>query len=62
MPGKWNKHMDGWDAIKDQDFPSLEGFIFAFSQMFQLSRPPNRLTPEFHIYKKYKDFEIRRSV
>lgn len=52
--------MDGWDSIKDSEFFSLEGFAFAFSQMFNVSTPPNRLTPEFQIYKKYKDFEIRR--
>lgn len=34
--GKWNKHVDGWDAIQDNTFPSLEGFVFAFSQMFQV--------------------------
>lgn len=58
--GKWHKHVDGWDAIHDNSFPSLEGFVFAFSQMFQVSKPPNRLTPEFQVYKKYKGWEIRR--
>jgi hypothetical protein len=58
--GKWNKHVDAWDAIQDNEFFSVEGFIFAFSQMFQLHKPPNRFTPEFQIYKKYKNWEIRR--
>ena len=52
--------MDAWDAIKDNEFFSLEGFVFAFSQMLSVSTPPNRFTPEFQIYKKYKDWEIRR--
>jgi hypothetical protein len=28
----------------------------------QLHKPPNRFTPEFQIYKKYKNWEIRRQV
>jgi hypothetical protein len=34
--------VDAWDAIQDNEFFSVEGFIFAFSQMFQvlLSCPP----------------------
>lgn len=60
--GKWNKHVDAWDSIEDNEFFSLEGFRFAFGQMISVSLPPNRYTPEFQIYKKYKDFEIRRYV
>ena len=54
--------MDAWDAVKKNEFFSPEAFIFAFSQMFQLSKPPNRFTPEFQIYKKFKGWEIRRQV
>ena len=28
----------------------------------QVSKPPNRFTPEFQVYKKYKGWEIRRQV
>jgi hypothetical protein len=38
--GKWNKHVDAWDAIQDNEFFSIEGFIFAFSQMFQVQSSP----------------------
>ena len=58
--GKWCKHVDAWDCLKDQEFPSLEGFAFVAQQMFQLGKPPNRYTPEFQIWKKYKEWEIRR--
>ncbi len=58
--GKWNKHIDGWDCLEDQEFFSIEGFAFVLRQMLQVSKPPNRLTPEFCILKKYKDWEIRR--
>lgn len=58
--GKWNKHVDAWDAVQNNRFFSPEAFVFAFSQMLQVSKPPNRFTPEFQIYKKYKGWEIRR--
>ncbi len=58
--GKWNKHVDGWDCLEDQEYFSVEGFSFVMGQMLQLSKPPNRVTPEFMILKKYKDWEIRR--
>ncbi len=52
--------MDAWDALEDNEFFSLEGLTFAFKQMLSVSKPPDRFTPEFQIYKKYKDWEIRR--
>ena len=58
--GKWNKHVDGWDCLTNQEFFSLEGAAFVVRQMVQVSKPPNRPTPEFNIMKKYKDWEIRR--
>jgi len=66
VAGKWNKHVDAWDSLEDNEFFSLEGFVFAVGQMLRgirhcsVSLPPNRFTPEFQIYKKYKDWEIRR--
>ena len=58
--GKFSKHVDAWDCLQDQEFPSLEAYGFVLRQLFQLAKPPNRYTPEFLIFKKYKDWEIRR--
>ncbi len=58
--GKWCKHVDAWDCLKNQEFPSLEAFGFVAQQMFQVGKPPNRYTPEYMILKKYKEWEIRR--
>lgn len=33
--GKWNKHVDAWDAVQNNEFFSPEAWIFAFGQMFQ---------------------------
>ena len=60
--GKWCKHVDAWDCLENQEFPSLEGFAFVAQQMFQLGKPPNRYTPEYMILKKYKEWEIRRYI
>ena len=54
--------MDAWDAIVDNEFLSFEGLAFVAKQMLQVSKPPNRFTPEFCIMKKFKDWEIRRHV
>ena len=59
-PGKWNKHVDAWDSITDNEFFSFEGAAFVLKQMFQVAKPPNRFTPEYAIMKKFKDWEIRR--
>jgi len=48
--------------LKNQEFPSPEAFGFVARQMFQLAKPPNRYTPEYMIFKKYHEWEIRRYV
>lgn len=58
--GKWNKHVDAWDAIQDNEFFSPEAFAFVLKQLFQVAKPPDRFTPEYCIMKKFKDWEIRR--
>ena len=50
-PGKWNKHIDAWDCLNNQQFPSLEAFTFTLRQLFQVAKPPNRYTPEFMLFK-----------
>ena len=49
-PGKWNKHIDAWDCLNNQQFPSLEAFAFTLRQLFQVAKPPNRYTPEFMLF------------
>jgi hypothetical protein len=34
--GKWNKHVDGWDCLEDQEFLSLEGAAFVARQMLRV--------------------------
>lgn len=58
--GKINKHVDYWDAIDNQQFPSLEAFIHVFSQLLDISQTPDLETPNYITLKKTKDYEIRR--
>ncbi|KAK9837901.1 hypothetical protein WJX74_007465 [Apatococcus lobatus] len=58
--GKVNKHLDAWDAIKNQEFFSFEGFKHVLSQMLTTQKIPDLDGPKFQIMKKMKTYEIRR--
>ena len=58
--GKINKHIDLWDAVDNQQFPSLEGFIHVFSQLLDATRTPDLETPNYVVLKKTSTYEIRR--
>ena len=59
-PGKFNKHIDYWDAINNQEYFSLEAFQHVLSQMFSFQKTPDIPTPSFVVLKKTKNYEIRR--
>lgn len=59
--GKFNRHLDYWDAIENQEYFSWEAFGHVLQQMTDISRIPKDLpTPFYTILKKFKEFEIRR--
>lgn len=59
--GKFNKHIDLWDAVEDQDYFSMEAFQHVLAQLGDLTRTPSDLdTPNYTIMRKYKTHEIRR--
>ena len=59
--GKFNRHLDYWDAIDNQQYFSWEAFGHVLQQMTDISRIPKDLpTPSYTILKKFKDFEVRR--
>ena len=60
--GKFNKHIDLWDAVNDQNYFSWEAFHHVLAQLGDLTRTPADLgTPSYMVMKKYKTHEIRRS-
>ncbi len=59
--GKFNRHLDYWDAIENQQYFSWEAFGHVLQQMTDVSKIPKDLpTPSYTILKKFKEFEIRR--
>eukprot|EP00884_Botryococcus_braunii_P022101 jgi/Botrbrau1/8575/Bobra.0359s0038.1 len=57
--GRFNRHIDYWDAIKDQKYFSLEAFGHVLSQLSDVKRTPDLETPSYVVLKKTKHYEIR---
>ena len=61
--GKFNRHIDYWDAIKNQEHFSLEAFGHVLAQLATLSHaPPGLEVPPHMVLRKRKDYEVRRRV
>lgn len=59
--GKFMSHIDYWDAIENQQFPSFEAVKHLISQLTTFSKPPAGLdTPDFIVLRKFSDCEVRR--
>jgi hypothetical protein len=59
--GRFCRHVDTWDAIRDQGFLSLEGVAHMFSQVAALNPPPAGLEqPPAALLLKRKGYEVRR--
>eukprot|EP00210_Caulerpa_lentillifera_P001902 g1829.t1 len=58
--GKICKHVDLWDSIDNQQFPSVEAFLHVFRQLLDLSRTPDLETPEYMVLKKTRFYEVRK--
>ena len=56
------RHIDLWDAVKNQRFFSFEAFQHVLAQLGNMQRQPDIPTPYYKTLRKYKEFEIRRSV
>jgi hypothetical protein len=60
--GKFNRHIDYWDAVDNQDFFSFEAFLHVLSQMSNTATTPDLYTPKYTVLKKFKELEVRRFV
>ncbi|KAK9822836.1 hypothetical protein WJX81_000491 [Elliptochloris bilobata] len=59
--GKFNRHIDYWDAIANQEYFSLEALQHVLAQLASLSHaPPGLETPPHMVLRKRKDYEVRR--
>jgi len=58
--GKFNKHVDTWDAVKDQRYFSTEAFIHMLSQVADVrGAPANLEKPPYDVLLKRSDYEVR---
>lgn len=57
--GKFCKHVDIWDSIKDNSYFSLEGLQDLIRQLTQFYRTPDLETPAYTVLRRFKDYEIR---
>lgn len=60
--GKVNKHIDLWDAVRNNKWFSLEAVSHVGSQMGSLMRVPDLESFQYTVLRKTKDYEIRRCV
>jgi hypothetical protein len=61
MPaGKFNRHIDIWDAVRNQQYFSFEAFQHVLAQLASVQRAPDLPGPAYTILKKWKDCEVRR--
>ena len=60
--GKFDRHIDLWDALKNNKYLSWEGVKHVGSQMGSLIRTPDLPGPPYTILRKTKQYEIRRCL
>jgi len=59
--GKFNRHIDYWDSIENQEYFSLEAFAHVLAQLSSLAHAPPALEqPPYMVLRKRKDYEVRR--
>eukprot|EP00887_Chlorella_sp_A99_P001320 scaffold14.g1320.t1 len=56
---KFNRHIDTWDAVEDQQFFSTEAFRHMLSQLLDLKRPPALEGPAYTVLRKGAAYEVR---
>ena len=57
--GKVNKHIDLWDAVRNNTWFSFEAAGHVGQQMISLMRQPKLESFSYTVLRKTKDYEIR---
>lgn len=60
LAGRFNSHVDTWDAVKNQKYLSLEAVRHLLGQLATLSKAPKLDTPGYTVLKKPSGYEVRR--
>ena len=58
--GRFNSHVDTWDAVQNQKYLSLEAVRHLLGQLATLSRAPQLETPQYTVLKKPDGYEVRK--
>jgi len=58
--GKFNRHIDTWDAIEEQGYFSFEAFVHMLGQVLDVKSAPKDLqSPPYQVLLKRSSYEIR---
>lgn len=58
--GRFNSHVDTWDAVQNQKYLSLEAVRHLVGQLATLSRAPQLESPPYTVLKKPDGYEVRK--
>ena len=59
LPGRFNSHIDTWDAIQNQKYLSLEAVRHLLSQLISFKAPQSKAV-KYTVLKKLSGYEVRR--
>ncbi|KAL0027314.1 hypothetical protein WJX77_012126 [Trebouxia sp. C0004] len=57
--GRFNSHVDTWDAVNNQKYLSLEAVRHLLGQLLTFSQAPKLDTPSYTVLKKPSGYEVR---
>lgn len=58
--GRFNKHVDTWDAVQNQQYLSLEAVRHLMGQLATFSQAPKLDTPGYTVLRKPDGYEVRK--
>ncbi len=59
LVGRFNSHVDTWDAVNNQKYLSLEAVRHLLGQLLTFSQAPKLDTPSYTVLKKPSGYEVR---
>ena len=60
VAGRFNKHVDTWDAVQNQQYLSLEAVRHLMGQLATFSQAPKLDTPGYTVLRKPDGYEVRK--
>lgn len=60
LAGRFNSHVDTWDAVNNQKYLSLEAVRHLLGQLLTFSQAPKLDTPSYTVLKRPSGYEVRK--